>query len=576
MQQAVKVEVDLYFQGLFQFPCLARTPLSGVPMSRVKDEPATLTDSNTSTFLMIAVQQTLSVTMSGHDAVSTLTIRTVCLPEAAAQDLVRRGLAASTGSAVLNLQYRRTCKALEVYVADGEGSFVEESKLLGPFQSTCTAKETQDSFVGLQWLRIARFDDVPAVNVTASNTVVDARGSVGVPGGLCHPHIHLDKCFLLDRCQISDGTFDEAMTQTGRAKAEFDHADLMTRGSKLILNSVSHGVTTMRAHVEVDPTVGLLCVEAGIALKRKFRAVCDVQLVAFAQDPLYYPDDPEKEDSMAKLLDQAASMNEIDALGSAPYVESSAGKPSTSQYARQKQNIDVVIRLASLNEKDVDFHLDYDLDPESSPMTLYAMEAIRKTPTWSVKGRKRRITLGHCTKLSVLPDSGLDEIHAAIPQEGDDKTERSPVSFVGLPPSDVYMQGRSHPYASRPRATLPLLQLADQLGVCCALGVNNVANLFTPQGDADPLAMLPWAVALYQDATQCEGLLSFISTDARYAGGFAADYPALWKDLVIFDTATSVQQAVFAPPFGRIVVKNGQLISKRTVTFALNTPDLQQ
>lgn len=34
---------------------------------------------------------------------------------------------------------------------------------------------------------------------------IDGAGSLLLPNGLAHPHIHLDKCYLLDRCSIGDG-----------------------------------------------------------------------------------------------------------------------------------------------------------------------------------------------------------------------------------------------------------------------------------------------------------------------------------------------------------------------------------
>lgn len=34
---------------------------------------------------------------------------------------------------------------------------------------------------------------------------LDAKGNLLLPGGLVHPHVHLDKCYLLDRCHVEDG-----------------------------------------------------------------------------------------------------------------------------------------------------------------------------------------------------------------------------------------------------------------------------------------------------------------------------------------------------------------------------------
>lgn len=64
------------------------------------------------------------------------------------------------------------------------------------------------------------------------------------------------------------------------AKAEFPHHadDLYTRGARIIRESVEYGVTAMRAHVEVDTTVGFACLEAAQRLQDDYRAQCDVQI----------------------------------------------------------------------------------------------------------------------------------------------------------------------------------------------------------------------------------------------------------------------------------------------------------
>lgn len=72
--------------------------------------------------------------------------------------------------------------------------------------------------------------------------------------------------------------FAEALHLTARTKAGFpaDTADLYARGDRLVRASVEAGVTYMRAHVEVDRTVGDACLRAALRLKEKWRGVCDV------------------------------------------------------------------------------------------------------------------------------------------------------------------------------------------------------------------------------------------------------------------------------------------------------------
>jgi len=96
--------------------------------------------------------------------------------------------------------------------------------------------------------------------VGSSNILEEARrldgGSQVLLPSLCHPHIHLDKCFLLSHPKYVDlellkGGFLEALDLTSEAKKRFEEDDLITRGRWLIQESIAAGVTHMRAFVEV-------------------------------------------------------------------------------------------------------------------------------------------------------------------------------------------------------------------------------------------------------------------------------------------------------------------------------------
>ncbi len=77
-----------------------------------------------------------------------------------------------------------------------------------------------------------------------------------------------------------DSDFEEALAITSRAKSRFlqESDDLYTRGKRLIVQSVESGVTVMRAHVEVDTTVLMTCLDVGLKLKNDLARVCEVQI----------------------------------------------------------------------------------------------------------------------------------------------------------------------------------------------------------------------------------------------------------------------------------------------------------
>ncbi|KZV62206.1 Metallo-dependent hydrolase [Peniophora sp. CONT] len=406
-------------------------------------------------------------------------------------------------------------------------------------------------------------------------SVIDAKGEGLLLPSLCHAHIHLDKCFLLDQCgPLDTGSFDEAMKVTANAKAHFstNPNDLYERGKRLILDSLAAGVTTIRAHVEVDKTVRFACLDAATRLKKDFARLCDIQICVFAQDPLSPPDGNfQILSENATLLVEAARRGAVSAIGSAPYVEPTR-KGSLA-------NIEFILDLARQGDAEndllVDFHLDYNLSESTAPMVYDVLAAMRAV-NWDANGP--RVTLGHCTRWSLFPPQEWARLKDAI---GD-----LPVSLVALPQSDVYMMRTPE----RRRGTVDV-HTAASAGVDVALGVNNVGNAFTPQGSADPLELVPLGVALYQDATPpaLRRLLRCVSTSAR--GAIAFPSPRTQEepirrvdsgeddllvregdvaDLILLPECASVRAAALDPSFSRVTIRSGCIVARReaSVEFA--------
>jgi cytosine/adenosine deaminase-related metal-dependent hydrolase len=251
--------------------------------------------------------------------------------------------------------------------------------------------------------------------------VLEGNGKLITPS-LCHAHIHLDKCFLLQDSKFSDlqitkGDFAEAMELTSKAKARFSKSDLLRRGRQLITESIHAGVTAMRAFVEVDGDVMFKCLDAGLFLKKEFAKRCDVQICAFAQLPLFSgKDDGEM---VRKLMSEAAGREGVEVVGSTPYVEDDANK--------EKKNIDWITSLAMRTGKHLDLHLDYHLDPTKDASIWTVLDSI-KAERWAEK-KGKNITMGHCTRLTYFKTEEWNRLKELIGQ--------LPVSFVGLPTSDL-------------------------------------------------------------------------------------------------------------------------------------------
>ncbi|KAL5358008.1 hypothetical protein BJX96DRAFT_182549 [Aspergillus floccosus] len=341
---------------------------------------------------------------------------------------------------------------------------------------------------------------------------------------LTHPHIHLDKAFVHSAPQYahllpSEGSFVEALSFTGQAKAQFTHADVLQRGSWLLAESVSAGVTAMRAFVEVDHTVNKTCIAAGVALKREWQSLCDIQLVCFAQDPVC---SGEFGAANRRCIEDALSRycDDIAVLGTTPYVEASLDAA--------KANIDWAVARARELDMHLDFHLDYHLDPSRAPLVWHVLQALRENG-WTTHNTTKRVMLGHCTRLTLFTDAEWRELTAFI------RDHDLPVSFVGLPTSDLYMAAA--PSGHGPRGTLPVPRLIREYGLDVVMAVNNVGNAFTPWGPVDPLALACLGVGVYQAGTQVDAQLLYecVSTRARAAIGLAPPRDGL--DLRVGDAA---------------------------------------
>ncbi|KAJ5491202.1 hypothetical protein N7539_002769 [Penicillium diatomitis] len=330
---------------------------------------------------------------------------------------------------------------------------------------------------------------------------------------LTHPHIHLDKAFVNSAQQYAhllpqQGGFQEALSKTAEAKQQFTRADVIQRGEWLLAESVAAGVTAMRAFVEVDHTVRHVCLEAAVRLQDHWKDACEVQIVCFAQDPIYSTDHgPQNRSWMEQALKQYP---QVGVIGSTPYVEATI--------AAAKQNIDWAVGSALEMGKHLDFHLDYNLESGKEALVWYVLDTLRERGWTSATGK--RVMLGHCTRLTLFTDEEWSRMAQMIHKHD------LPVSFVGLPTSDLYMAASSPEKCphNRSRGTLQVPEMIRKHGLDAVIGVNNVGNAFTPWGSLDPLALACLGVGIYQAGTQDDARLLYecVSTRARAAIGLAS------------------------------------------------------
>jgi cytosine deaminase len=277
--------------------------------------------------------------------------------------------------------------------------------------------------------------------------VTETAGGRLVLPGFVDSHLHLDKSCILDRCS-AEGALKDAIAEVSRLKRDFTEADVYTRAEQTLRKAILQGTTRIRSHVEIDPRVGLRSFQALQRLRRDYAWAVDLELCVFPQEGLL--NDPGTEELLV-----AACAAGADLIGGCPYTDTDP-----------EAHVDRIFAMAKRFDLDIDFHLDFDLDP--SWMHLDAVIAATERSGWG-----GRVAVGHATKLSTLPPDALARIGGRLAAAG--------IAVTVLPATDLFLMGRAQDH-NIPRGVAPAHRLTE-MGVTCSLATNNVLNPFTPFGD---------------------------------------------------------------------------------------------
>jgi cytosine deaminase len=313
-----------------------------------------------------------------------------------------------------------------------------------------TSRPGQTLFdIGIQDGRIAAIE--PALHAEGKET--DVQGRL-VSAGFVETHIHLDKSCLLDRCKAEKGDLDEAIEQVAAVKKQFTAADVRDRATRTLEKCILHGTTLMRTHLEVDPGIGLRGLEGVLPLIEAYKWAMDIEICVFPQEGLL--NNPGTDELMVEALKRGARV-----VGAAPYTDTDP-----------RGQIDRVFQMARAFDVDIDMHLDFGNTAEHMDIEYVCAQ----TEKYHYGGR---VTVGHVTKLSTLPQDHVRRIARRMAEAG--------VALTVLPSTDLYLMGRHQDHNVLRGVVAAHALLYD--GVNCSLSSNNVLNPFTPFGDCALLRM---------------------------------------------------------------------------------------
>ena len=268
--------------------------------------------------------------------------------------------------------------------------------------------------------------------------VWDAKNNVAIPG-FVDCHTHLDKCLLNEKQVYVEGSGPEKGALTYEMKKKFTTDDITERAERMINCAIRAGTLHLRTNVDVDASVGLKGIEALLELKQKYKDVIHLQVVAFAQEGVFWDGKTEV------LLEEALKLG-ADMVGG-----------HTIAKGEGKKHIDFILNLAKKYNVEADFHLDESGNREHY-LLPYLSEKIKEL---GLKGKVNGIHL--CTLSALTPP----ELELAIQ---DIQSCNLKVTIA--------------PTAISTRNIAPAKQLL-KAGVIVGLASDNIRDFFNPLGNGD-------------------------------------------------------------------------------------------
>ena len=366
-------------------------------------------------------------------------------------------------------------------------------------------------------IRAGRFTTDPAPPGTPT---LDAAGRLALPG-LIEAHTHLDKTLLgmpWYRNEVGPRLVDKIDNE--REARRTLPIPPHRQSTRQALQSVAHGTTHIRTHIDIDTECGLAGVEGVLQTRADLIDTVGIDLVAFPQSGLLISP------GTAELMDQALRLG----------CETVGGLDPCAIDRDPKGHLDTVFGLAGRHGCGVDIHLH-----EPGEMGAFSMELIiERTRALGMQGR---VMISHAFCLGHPDPTLVNPLVEALARTG--------IAILTTAPP------------SRP---VPAFKHLVAAGVPICAGSDGMRDTWSPYGNGDMLErgmLLGLRNNLRRD-DELEQVLDAITTVAATALGLP-DHglaPGCWGDLVLIEAET-VAEAVAQRPGNRTTVRRGQVVSPR-------------
>ena len=270
---------------------------------------------------------------------------------------------------------------------------------------------------------------------------------------VCH-HAHLDKSLLAtpELLEQTNHHMQEKWYLMKNLKEKYGSNELLLRMNSSIFNLVSQGCKNIRTFIDVDNTVGLLCVEEAAKL-REIWAQNGVKL-QLATQPL---EGLAGKDSNIKLFEKAAEICDI--VGCLP----------SRDHEKSGEHLDIAFSTAQRLNKPIEAHLDQLNVPYENETETFC-DFVEK---YKYMGKARSV---HSISLACQSLNKQEEIAQRLAELD--------VGVIICPSAAISMTQHSEYMAPIHNSIAPL-KILNNAGVNIGLGIDNINDLFMPFCDGN-------------------------------------------------------------------------------------------
>jgi len=278
------------------------------------------------------------------------------------------------------------------------------------------------------------------------------RQKIAEKGGLVSCHAHFDKAYVItpETLEMTLEHMEVKWDLWKKVKEGYTHKNLIERMCLSAENMIKQGCKMTRTNIDVDNTVGMMCIEAALEVKEKYASQIEIQICS-------------------QVLEGALNKSAQEWIEkAAPYVDVLGGLPSRDR-PKQSEHLDYIFEMAKKHKKTVDVHIDQNNDPEERDTELLAKKVIEH-------GLQGRVNAVHCCSLAAQPDDYIKEIAQLV--------KKADMKVIVCPRAMIDNQQPRHKMSPVHNSIAPVPELIEA-GVNVALGVDNVYDYFCPFIDGD-------------------------------------------------------------------------------------------